>query len=140
MGNSVIYSTPSGVMEPIGPYSHISKAGNFISIGAVAGVNPSTGLLVDSDITGQTVQIIRSFKIMLSTVGSSLDDILHINVFLKDMADFSAMNAAYEKAMDGRRPPRTAIAVRDLPKSDALVTMNLTAVAKRAVTKPSNAH
>ena len=48
--------------------------------------------------------------------------------FLKEMADFGRMNAAYEDAMGGRRPARTVVAVSDLPKSGALVTMNLTAV------------
>ncbi len=108
MGKSVVYSTPQDVMAPIGPYNHISISGNFIWIGAVAGVNPFTGQLVDSGIAGQTTQIIGSFDTMLRSVEASLDNILHINVFLKDMADFAAMNAAYEEAMDGRKPPRTA--------------------------------
>ena len=45
------------------------------------------------------------------------------------MSDFAAMNAAYATKMGDRRPARTAIAVVDLPKPDALLTMNLTAVA-----------
>ena len=125
--HQVSYSTPSGVMAPIGPYSHTSKFGNLVSIGAVAGVDPSTNKLVDACISKQTKQIITSFDVMLGSVGSSLDNILHINVFLKDMADFQAMNIAYEAAMDGRALPRTTIAVADLPKAGALLTMNLTA-------------
>lgn len=67
---------------------------------------------------------------MLEAVGSDLNHIVHVNVFLRDMNDFDAMNAAYVDVMGERRPARTAIAVADLPKPDVLLTMNLTAVTR----------
>jgi 2-iminobutanoate/2-iminopropanoate deaminase len=53
---------------------------------------------------------------------------MHINVFLLDMGDFAAMNAAYVEKMGVRRPARTAVSVTGLPKPGAVVTMNLTAI------------
>ena len=114
----------------IGPYSHIAKVGRFITIGGTAGVDPATGDLAGSDIESQTRQILDAFEVMLASVGSSLGHIIHINIFLADMQDFDLMNAAYVEKMGDRRPARTAIAVSGLPKSGALVTMNLTAVTK----------
>ena len=67
---------------------------------------------------------------MLEAVGSDLDHITHINIFLKQMSDFEAMNAAYVEIIGDRRPARTAISVQDLPKPGALLTMNLTAVTR----------
>lgn len=128
MPQKVQYTTPPNTMKPIGPYSHIAKTGEFIAIGATAGVDPATGRLVGQDISSQTQQILNAFEIMLASVGSDLAHILHINVFLKDMGDFAMMNAAYKSKMGDLRPARTVIAVVDLPKQDALVTMNLTAV------------
>lgn len=128
----VDYFTPEGVMAPIGPYSHIARAGNFIRIGAIAGVDPETGELAGPGIEAQTEQIITSFEILLAAAGSDLDGILHINVFLKDISDFDLMNAAYARRMGGRRPARTAIGVAGLPKPGALVTMDLLAVARPA--------
>lgn len=128
MPQKVEYSTPPNTMKPIGPYSHIAKTGDFIAIGATAGVNPATGHLAGQDVSSQTLQILDAFEIMLTSVGSDLAHILHINVFLKDMGDFAAMNTAYESRMGALRPARTAISVVDLPKKNALVTMNLTAV------------
>ncbi len=32
---------------------------------------------------------------MLEAVGSDLDHVVHVNVFLKHMSDFEAMNAVY---------------------------------------------
>ncbi len=45
MSPTVETSTPANTPIPIGPYSHIAKVGQFISIGGTAGVNPASGLL-----------------------------------------------------------------------------------------------
>jgi 2-iminobutanoate/2-iminopropanoate deaminase len=120
--------TPDGVMAPIGPYSHIAKAGGMIFISATAGVDPATQQLAGPDIESQTAQIIKSFSAMLETVNSDLDHVLHINVFLLNMNDFERMNKAYASSMGDRRPARTVVAVSGLPKPGAQVTMNLTAI------------
>jgi len=130
MFGKVETSTPDGTMVPIGPYSHIAKVGQFITIGGTAGVNPATGNLAGPDIGSQTRQILDAFERMLASAGSDLDHVIHINIFLADMQDFAAMNAAYAERMGDRRPARTAIAVNGLPKPGALITMNLTAVTK----------
>jgi 2-iminobutanoate/2-iminopropanoate deaminase len=122
--------TPPNTPTPIGPYSHIAKVGEHISIGGTAGVDPATGKLAGADVAAQTKQILKSFMVMLEAVGSDLSHVTHINIFLKDMSDFEAMNAAYVEIMGDRRPARTAISVQDLPKPGALLTMNLTAVTK----------
>ena len=122
--------TPPNTPNPIGPYSHIAKVGEHIWIGGTAGVDPATGQLAGADIGAQTRQILKSFTVMLEAAGSDLDHITHINIFLKQMSDFEAMNAAYVEIMGDRRPARTAISVQDLPKPGALLTMNLTAVTR----------
>lgn len=131
MSSNVKWSTPNNTMAPIGPYSHVAKVGQFITIGATAGVDPATGELAGPDIALQTKQILAAFEVMLKSVGSDLDHVIHINVFLADMQDFERMNAAYAEEMGERRPARTAIAVSALPKPGALLTMNLTAVTKK---------
>jgi 2-iminobutanoate/2-iminopropanoate deaminase len=121
-------STPPNTPTPIGPYNHIAKVGQFISIGGTAGVNPATGELAGSDVYAQTWQILESFKTMLASVGSDLGHVVHINVFLKHMHDFDRMNQAYSEQMGTHRPARTVIGVAELPKPGVLITMNLTAV------------
>ncbi|MGI9450550.1 MAG: RidA family protein [Geminicoccaceae bacterium] len=130
MSSKVEYSTPANTMAPIGPYSHIAKVGQFVTIGATAGVDPKTKELAGPDVASQTRQILNMFETMLTSVGSDLGHVMHINVFLADMDDFAAMNAAYVEKMGERRPARTAIALNGLPKPGALITMNLTAVAR----------
>ena len=130
MVKKVRTSTPPNTMKPIGPYSHIAKVGDLITIGGTAGVNPKTGELAGPDIVSQTNQIMDGFKIMLESVGSDMNHIVHINIFLANMDDFATMNQAYAAKLGDHRPARTAIEVVALPKPGALLTMNLTAVTK----------
>ena len=123
-------STPPDTPNPIGPYNHVAKVGQFISIGGTAGVNPKTGQLAGADVYSQTKQILQSFRVMLESVESDLNHIIHVNIFLKDMRDFEEMNRAYVEVMEDHRPARTVIGVSELPKPGVLLTMNLTAVTK----------
>ena len=130
MTNIVETSTPANTPTPIGPYNHIAKVGQLISIGGTAGVNPATGQLAGPEVYSQAKQILESFRIMLESVNSDLNHVIHINVFLKDMRDFDEMNRAYVEIMGHHRPARTVIGVSELPKPGVLLTMNLTAVTK----------
>jgi 2-iminobutanoate/2-iminopropanoate deaminase len=128
MAAKVETSTPPNAPIPIGPYNHIAKVGQFITIGGTAGVDPATGQLAGPDVYAQAKQILASFAVMLDSVGSDLGHVVHVNVFLLHMRDFERMNAAYIEAMGEHRPARTVIGVAELPKPGVLLTMNLTAV------------
>jgi 2-iminobutanoate/2-iminopropanoate deaminase len=123
-------STPPGTPTPIGPYSHVAKVGQFITIGGTAGVDPATGALAGPDTHAQAKQILSSFLVMLESVGSDLAHVVHVNVFLVDVADFDEMNRAYVEMMGEHRPARTVIGVAALPKPGFRLTMNLTAVTR----------
>ena len=93
-------------------------------------VDPATGQLAGADVAAQTRQILKSFVVMLEAVESDPGHVTHINIFLKHMSDFEAMNAAYVEVMGDLRPARSVISVVDLPKPGVLLTMNLTAVTR----------
>ncbi len=130
MSPRVETSTPPKTPTPIGPYNHIAKVGQFISVGGTAGVEPATGQLAGGDVYSQTKQILESFRVMLESVESDLGHVVHINIFLKNMQDFEEMNRAYVEKMGDHRPARTVIGVTELPKPGVLLTMNLTAVTR----------
>jgi 2-iminobutanoate/2-iminopropanoate deaminase len=131
MTTRVKTSIPPNTPTPIGPYSHVAVVGDFITIGGTAGFDPATDTLAGPDAYRQTRQILDSFKVMLESVGSALDHVIHINVFLLRMADFDEMNRAYVEKMGQHRPARTVIGVHELPKPGVMLTMNLTATTKR---------
>ena len=122
--------SPAGMFEPIGPYSHIAKAGPFITISGTPGVDPATSQLAGDDAYSQARQIVRNLRSMLAEVGASLSDVMHVHVFLKQVEDFQEMNRAYLEEFGAHQPARTVICIADLPKEGALMTMNLTAFAQ----------
>jgi 2-iminobutanoate/2-iminopropanoate deaminase len=73
-----------------------------------------------------------AFPTTLEGVGSSMNHVLHVTVFLKNIADLEEMNSAYREAFSGHLPARTVVAVSDPPKPSALLTADLSAVAKDA--------
>lgn len=121
--------TPDNFFPPIGPYSHIAKSGPFITLSGTPGVDPTTGDMAGHDAYSQTKQIIKNFQTMLATVGANLNHVMHIQIFLKNVDDFAEMNRAYAEFFTTHQPARTVIAVADLPKKGALLTMNLNAIA-----------
>lgn len=120
--------TPPQLFKPIGPYSHVAKAGPFISISGTPGVDPATGEMAGPDAYAQSRQILLNFRAMLASVGARMEHVLHVNVFLKNVDDFEPMNRAYAEQFGSHLPARTVICVADLPKKGALMTMNLNAV------------
>lgn len=124
--------TPADTMKPLGPYSHITKAGPFVWIGGVAGIDPATNRLAGPDAFAQARQILGAFRTMLEGVGSGMSQVTHVNVFLKNVEDYDEMNRAFREAFGEPLPARTVVCVKDLPKEGALLTMNLNAVVNEA--------
>ncbi|WP_375203426.1 RidA family protein [Hyphococcus sp.] len=130
MSRSVERRILPDLMKPIGPYSHFTKAGDFISISAIAGVDPATGAMAGDDVETQTAQILKAMNAILEEAGSDWAHMLHVNVFLTDMSLFQRMNAVYAQVLGENGPARSVVEVKALPKPGALLTMNATAVEK----------
>lgn len=127
--------TPPNQFEPIGPYSHIAKSGPFICISATPGVD-GAGQLAGPDAYRQSRQILINLRAMLASVGARMEDVMHVQVFLKRVEDFADMNRAYAEAFANHLPARTVICVADLPKQGALLTMNLNAICQATAANP----
>lgn len=101
--------------EPVGPYSHAVEAGGMLYCSGQIPLDATTGKIVAGDITMQTEQSFKNCQQVLETAGLTFDDVIKVTVFLTDMANFSAMNAVYEKQFVQPYPSRSAIAVKALP-------------------------
>lgn len=101
----------------IGPYSQGVKADSFIFVSGQLPIDPKSGLLLDGSMQEKTHQVIDYLEAILKEAGSSLDQVVRCDVFLKDLKrDFSAMNEAYSKRFTSANPPaRQTIQVSELP-------------------------
>ncbi|KAJ5400499.1 hypothetical protein N7465_010988 [Penicillium sp. CMV-2018d] len=90
--------------------------GNMIYCSGQLGVDPTTGKMVEGTVQDRTRQILRNLNAVLEAGGSSLQDAIKVNIFLTDMADFSAVNEVYATFFSDPKPVRTCIAVKSLPQ------------------------
>lgn len=110
----------------LGPYSHAIWAGDLLYISGQTPIDPSTGQLVSGDVGVQTHRVFDNLQAILEDAGLVMDDVIKCNVYLRDMRDFPAMNAAYASRFSTPYPARTTVAVAGLPL-DAQVEIELVA-------------
>ena len=112
--------------KAIGPYSVGVWAGDLLYLSGQTPLDPSTGQLVTGDVTAQTHRVFDNLEAALKDAGLTMDHVIKCNVYLIDMADFTAMNAAYEHRFTKPYPARTTVAVKALPR-DARVEIEMVA-------------
>ena len=115
--------------KAIGPYEQAIKVGEFVYISGQIPLDPKTGNLVEGDIKAQTRRVMENLKGILVASGSSLERVVKATVFLKSIADFTAMNEIYAEYLGAAKPARSTVAVADLPRG-ALVEIDLIALAR----------
>ena len=99
----------------IGPYSHAVDSEGLVFLSGQTPLDPATGKLVAGDIGEQTAQGFRNLFAVLEAAGLGPDDVVKVNVYLTDMADFAGMNAVYERQFSKPYPARTTVGVAALP-------------------------
>ena len=113
--------------QPVGPYNQAIVANNLVFTAGQIPLDPTTNELVSGGITEQVQQVLNNLKAVLEAAGSSLDKVVKTTVFLKDLADFPAMNAVYSQSFHAQiAPARSTIQIARLPK-DSLVEIEAVA-------------
>ncbi|MDR0333958.1 MAG: RidA family protein [Dysgonamonadaceae bacterium] len=110
----------------IGPYSQAIEANGMVFLSGMLPIDPVTGEFASDDAKGQTEQIFKNIKALLSATGLTMDNIVKTTVFLHDMSYFAEMNEVYAAQFSGTFPARSAFAVQTLPKN-ALVEIEVIA-------------
>jgi len=113
--------------KPIGPYTPAIRAGNLLFLSGQVGFDPSTGALVDGDISAQTDQVMRNITALLTAAGTDFAHVVRTTVFLADMSEFAKMNEVYARYVVDPPPARSTVQVARLPR-DARVEIDVIAV------------
>jgi len=115
MGKKVIQTDKAP--KPIGPYSQAIRAGNFIFLSGQIPIAPSTGEMVSGDIRQQTRQVLENMKGVLESQGLGMQDMVKVNIFLRDMGNFNQMNEVYAPYFSSNPPARSTVEVGKLPRN-----------------------
>jgi 2-iminobutanoate/2-iminopropanoate deaminase len=124
--NKEVIST-ANAPKAIGPYEQAIKVGEFVYISGQIPLDPNTGKLVEGEIAVQTRRVMENLKAVVEAAGSSFERVVKTTVFLKNIADFAAMNEVYAEYLGAAKPARSTVAVAELPRG-ALVEIDLVAL------------
>jgi 2-iminobutanoate/2-iminopropanoate deaminase len=113
--------------KAIGPYSQAVRTESMAYTAGQVGFDPTTGDLVTGGIEAQTRQALTNLQAVLEAAQSGMHLVVKTTVYLKEMGDFSAMNAVYGTFFAENPPARSTVAVAALPKG-ALVEIEAVAM------------
>ncbi len=118
---------PKGSPPPLAPYSPGYKSGQFVCTAGMLALDASGNLIGEGDAGAQTRQVMENIKEILEEAGGSLEDIVYNMIFLKDLADYGAMNEVYATYFPNN-PPARACVQAGLVRPEFLVEIAATAV------------
>jgi 2-iminobutanoate/2-iminopropanoate deaminase len=109
--------------QAIGPYTQAVVYHGVAYLSGQIPLDPATGQLVEGGIAEQTARVLENLNAVLEACGSSLDQVLKVNVYLKDMGEFGLMNEVYARYFPQNAPARATIEAARLPR-DVRVEMD----------------
>jgi 2-iminobutanoate/2-iminopropanoate deaminase len=123
-------ATP-GAPAPRGPYSPAVRAGDYIFVSGQIPMDPVTNQTRLGDIAAETRQVLENIRLNLEGCGATLADVVKTTVFLTNIQEFAAMNAAYAEVFGDSKPARSTIGVAALPLPGAKVEIEAIAYKPR---------
>ena len=100
--------------ECAGPYSTAVRFGNLVFIAGQAPLDLKTVEIVGETIEEQTAATLDGLKTVLEDIGTSLDNVLNVTVYMTDMSEWDRMNKVYAKYFPNNFPARTAVSTGPL--------------------------
>jgi 2-iminobutanoate/2-iminopropanoate deaminase len=113
----------------VGPYSHAVRAGGLLFCSGQTPLDPATNALVEGTVGDRTRRCLDNLQAVCEAGGATLADAVRCAVYVTDLGDFAAVNAAYAEYFPGDPPARTTIGVAALPlgadvEIDAIVAID----------------
>jgi 2-iminobutanoate/2-iminopropanoate deaminase len=85
------------------------------------------GVNATADVRKQTAAVLDRIEKCLQTAGTSMQNALKCNVYLRHLEDYAAMNEVYRGRFGPEPPVRTCVAVAGIPLAGCLVEIEVIA-------------
>ena len=119
----------AGAPQAIGTYSQAVKAGETVYLSGQIGLDPASMQLVEG-IEAQVHRVFSNLRAVAEATGGSLADVVKLNVYLTDLANFALVNTIMAEYFQQPYPARAAMGVASLPRG-ALVEADGVLVVER---------
>ena len=110
-----IISTPDAPAA-IGPYSQAVRVGNTVWVSGQIPLDPVTKDMVTGDIEAQIRRVFDNAKAIVLAAGATFDDVVKVNIYLLDLANFALVNKIMAEYFREPYPARAAIGAASLPR------------------------
>jgi 2-iminobutanoate/2-iminopropanoate deaminase len=131
-----IISVP-GIPVPESPFNHVVKAGDFIFLTSQLSTDLKTGKIISGDITVQTTLALENVKFLLQQCQATMDDIVKVVIYMRNIKEFDRMNAVYRKYFTvGSEPARVTVQATS-PIKDIDIEIEVTAIASTLILENS---
>jgi reactive intermediate/imine deaminase len=100
----------------IGTYSQAIRTGNLVFMSGQIPLDPATMEVVEGDFGARARRVFQNLKAVTEAAGGTLDQIVKVTIYLTDLNDFAAVNAAMADYFVEPYPARAAVGVASLPK------------------------
>ena len=111
---------PAGTSKHLAPYVPATKADNIVYVSVTLAFDENNNVVHVGDAAAQARHILETIQSVLKEAGGSMDDVTFNHIFVKDWADYAAINQVYAEYFPGDKPARYCIQA-GLVKPDALV-------------------
>ena len=101
--------TPPGTGIPIAPFSPGTMADGVVYVSGTLAFDKDNNVAHVGDAEGQTRQVLETIKSVIETAGGTMEDVTFNMIFLKDWADYAALNKVYAEYFPGEKPARYCI-------------------------------
>jgi len=106
--------------KPIGPYSQAICVNGWLFVSGQIPLDPVTGAMVEGDLRAKTRRVLENVKAIVEAAGGSLEDVVKVTVFLRDIKAFQEFNEVYSEYFKGVKPARSVVEVSNLPRNSDL--------------------
>ena len=106
--------TTSKAPQPVGAYNQAVKAHGWVYVSGQIALSPE-GDFIEGDFSAQATQVFNNIASILDASGSTLDDIVKLTVFLKDMTYAPLLNKVMASFFEAKLPARSVVACAGLP-------------------------
>jgi len=104
----------------IGTYSQAVKVNNTVYLSGQIPLDPVSMQLVEGDFAAQAHQVFKNLRAVCEAAGGGLKDIVKLNIYLTDLANFPVVNQVMEQYFSTPFPARAAIGINQLPRASLI--------------------
>jgi enamine deaminase RidA (YjgF/YER057c/UK114 family) len=117
--NDIEFLSPPGAIKPTGPWSLGARAGDFVFVAGMRGIDPATNRLVEGD-EARIRQAFLNMKTIVAAADGTLRNAVRLVVYVTDMDRYRPLVNKIQEEFWGAPPypPRTIVEVNRLNQDD----------------------